>query len=570
MATIDEQDRVETRPGFKKREHGRNLFKNKKAGDQIVIIPVEGKFWRVKQMTYPVLTSGDEGEQESIGFVRLSGQYWKHRAKAADDMQANFIKADTTERPMAESGLTELANFMLEKFRKTAAKLYVQTGKAKSEDEAKLRSVDLTLKIGEKDFWSTGSEEFGTLALVNGEPLPFPVKATTFDPVSNARHKGKYWREDATPDEKVSLLLNGGEFTPDDFEAEDLTTKQKLAALYGFNQGIKQIYEAVVEKGGKQYFQYPPFITEIILSARTSKNLAFGKSYIVWKPEPNLHPDYQQYLPVEYERPLAIHPADADAMRAYLAIPKGRRADIPVPAYRGYPDENGNLTYISRANPHLPALPVINLFEGSLGERFTPEMIQKLAEYGEYHGFKPNTQEGLVGGYFYDYPVYDFTIESVLAGKEVSFPAKTVARRIYVSPGVQFTVNDKNEPEVEVDGHKTTFHWSEGLLNAKPVNLDKSYLLRILLACGLANDIGKADKECEVVFEEIKAKAKTLGIPFVGGEKPAPYGFYKQHPDYQKLLAFYEKSSGKKKQEAQAEEADDVPVAMERGTDIGL
>lgn len=580
MADLDARQKKDDAPReFKKREHGRTLYKDAKVGVQIVLSAILDKWWHLQQAFYPVVAVNKEGEEtQSTNFLRLNGRYWNHNAKGnKNDREKDFVKGGDDTRPLAEGNFIMLTNYTLERYREFAKDLIVSNGKSEKDAEAEaIAKIGLQLGSGQatRKFWNKGSEEWGTLAIINGEVWPFPAKNITYNPLASARSGNTYWGPKLTPDQKVAVLLEA-EFTPKDFAEKNdgVKTAEKLAKLLELNRGIKQFNEEIIQgKDGKNYFRYPPFITEFILTAQAPRK-PFGDSHLTWRPTAQLHEDYQTFLPEEYSGALALHPDDVDIVRAYLTLPREKRKATPPPAYREYPSEEGLLVYISMDNPTLPPTKAINVLDGPLADRFTPELLKKIAEYGEYHGFRPNTQEGLLGGYFYDYPSYEYEITSEIQGKTLKAKGKTGSRRIYVEAGYEFAVKD-NKPVVEVDGHDAPFEWYEGILNTKKLDLGDSYLFRILTEKGMikTTNTAKIGEAIGKVMEDIKQKADELGIPYQGQPDVPAYPAYAKHKDYGVLKAYYEgKRSGSKNQAADNDSAEEeVPSNMERGADIGL
>lgn len=579
MADLNARVKKEdSKPQFEQRKQGRTLYKDKKPGDQIVLSAILDKWWHLQQMLYPVLGQNRETNEvtQTVNFLRANGKYWNHNAKGSKtDREKDFIKGGSDKRPLAEANFVMLANLTLGRFREFAKELWIKNGKSeKDAEDMALAKIMLSLGSGPatRKFWNKGSEEWGTLAAINGEIYAFPAKSVTYNPLAGARSGNTYWKENLKPEQKVAVLLEA-EFTPADFaeKHDGVKTAEKLEKLLLLNRGIKQFNEELITGGdGKRYFRFPPFITEFILTAEKPKK-QFNEFHLNWRPTAVLHEDYQEFLSEEYSGALALHPDDVDIVRAYLTLPSAKRAATPPPAYREHPSEAGLLVYISMDNPFLPPTKAINVLDGPLAERFTPELLKKIAEYGEYHGFRPNTQQGLLGSEFYDYPTYEYEITSEIAGKPFTAKGKTGSRRIYLDGAVDFTIKD-SVPTVEVDGHDAPLEYSEGILHAKPIDLDGDYLMRILMEKGLikTSNTAKIGEEIEKVMVELRGKARELGIPVVGDEKAAPYPAYQKHKDYAALVSYYESKRNRTSKQEDAGDSDEVPEVMERGKDIGL
>lgn len=287
---------------------------------------------------------------------------------------------------------------------------------------------------------------YGFQAFYNGDIVATHVKATSYDPL-----------------------------TVKDPEKQEFST--------GIIQLLEQAYQ------GKQV--YTPFVSLLTLTSKQSKKKFGANHYLVWEPTMKVHDEYKSVLNAGYW--IFVHPGDEDIVQGFIEDLNAGR-DPEVPDYRNYPNEEGDLVYMSPDHQSVK----LNVVNDKTG--ITVEMVEKMKKAPRIFNYEPSTEHSLLGGYYYQkgsarVPITDTEITLAKTGN--------------------FDI--QGNPEIDIKGVLYHALWLDGVLWRKPFDPE---------ALDSNSEYAFSD---EVEREWLQTRAEQLGIPtykcYKAGKMPKPTTF---------------------------------------------
>lgn len=575
----EEQNREQT---WQKTPQPEAPYQNKKtAGETITVTPLKTslvKYWSFRRPVYNEKKDKPETTAIQNLNVRWAGKA-KGTGKTDPEQKLNsWNYPDGFVPPPAEEAMLKLSRFALQKYRDHVVDNKVKHGT--DLEQAQISAWDMTFRDGNYEFWSNDKGKFGYQAvLIGNEIVPFTLYKETVDPTdgngyyandkkvlnqAKALAKSEFVPRNPTEMIQTALKLFPGRYDEKDLKAcrkiDDLlalvSPKDSIALLWEYNKGIKQFYEETHDINGVAYFKYPKYLTAFQLIAQIAQAKSFGKDRLVWKPVPMIPEDYQKLVPAEFEDYVLVHLDDVDIVRGYLA--NASNWSHPVPAFREYPNpDTGEFVFVSLNNPDL-VTPVVNIYEGYLGDTFSKAIVKAWSETPEFFGFEPATQETLTGGMYYEHPQVEFEFPAVLNKEKRTIKATAEKRRVYgvTIQNLKDVLLQNNKPTIRTEHGFVTLEWQNGLLWERPLNLNRQ------------TEDGNLAFGSEAVISAIKAEADVLGVPYRGKPVPKPYWPLKDHPDYVSFVAYAE-SKGQKVAADDSEEPE-TGVSSSKAKDIDV
>lgn len=194
-------------------------------------------------------------------------------------------------------------------------------------------------------------------------------------------------------------------------------------------------------------------------------------------------------LPAAFGGCVTVHPEDMPQVRDWVKAYHKAVLDfseIPTePAYRDYPDENGEVCYVATKSVQDPVR--LNVFKMGVSET----LVKAISEREALYQYKPATAHSLLGGYYYATP--------------------TGARRPVALDEIRagYVRSEDGVAVVAVDGQERQILWLKGSLWQKKFN-------------PLLVDASEKYAFEDSNPEELETLAKKLGIPVKGDTDPQP------------------------------------------------
>lgn len=420
------------------------------------------------QFWYPAVDENDEGQQFIFGnTINLSGPIYT--SSKAEGVVLGSYPRSKMERALLELYATAVAQDY------TAVWKSLQS---RQNPESALNSFSFF------DNFKPMSRFLSCVAIVKGRVQPWAFKVTTVDP-SGANYRKK--------------------------ENADIENENGMFQQMSFRQFIK---DGILVN--------PPHLTSFQITAAKSKHLGqTGNPYLAFTATALPNPAAfaaglnTAFVPIKdkesgiFHYPFLVYPDndDINALLKYIrdmrdASPE-ERAKITPPQIRRYPDENGQIVFVS----HVPYYPQDDTLVGK-GKNSPEPVVVDLTQFEAFSekvladmrnnviptDYMPETDFTLLGGYY--------VMEE---GRQVEISEAEISARLKSRDAENGKIFiDNGTPEGQ------EVFYAQGELWRQPFYLDA------------------ADAKGKSIFtdkDEIVEKARELGIPCVGDEAPVPFAF---------------------------------------------